>query len=55
VIAHGLGLLAATLGLQNADEHFAAAVAIHERLKAPLLAARARGDWEHIALGVASR
>jgi class 3 adenylate cyclase len=54
-IAHGLGLLAVTLGLQNADEHFAAAVAIHERLKAPLLAARARGDWEHIALGVASR
>ena len=54
-IAHGLGHLAATLGLDSVDEHFAAAVATHERLRAPLLAARSRADWEQVALGVTSR
>jgi class 3 adenylate cyclase len=54
-IAHALGLLAALLGLDSVDEHFAAAVATHERLKAPLLAARARADWEQVALGVPAR
>jgi hypothetical protein len=54
-IAHGLGLLAATLGLDSVDEYFAAAVATHERLRAPLLAGRARADWEQVALGVPSR
>ena len=54
-IAHGLGLLASTLGLDGIDEHFAAAVATHERLNAPLLAARARADWEHVALGLPAR
>jgi hypothetical protein len=54
-IAHGLGLLGSTLAIEGVDEHFATAVTIHERLKAPLLAARARGDWERVALGVPSR
>jgi hypothetical protein len=54
-IAHALGVLGSIIGSEGVDEHFATAVAIHERLKAPLLAARARGDWERVALGVASR
>lgn len=54
-IAHGLGLLATTLGLEGADEHFATAVATHERLRAPLLAARSRADWEQVALALPSR
>jgi class 3 adenylate cyclase len=54
-IAHALGLLASILAMDGVDEQFATAVAIHERLKAPLLAARARGDWERVALGVPAR
>jgi class 3 adenylate cyclase len=50
-IAHGLGLLAATLGRSaEADRWFAEAVAAGERLKAPMLTARARADWERSRL-----
>ena len=54
-IAHGLGLLAATLKLDGVDEYFGAAVAMHERLNAPLLTSRSRADWEQVALGVPAR
>ncbi|PZS15262.1 MAG: hypothetical protein DLM64_00215 [Solirubrobacterales bacterium] len=50
-IAHGLGLLASTHGRPAlAEQYFSQAIAVHERLRAPLLIARARGDRAALAL-----
>jgi class 3 adenylate cyclase len=43
--AHALGLTAPADRPAQVDEHFASALAMHERLKAPLLVARVRTDW----------
>jgi len=54
-MARLLGLLAATLGrFDDADRHFAAACATHERIGAPIFLARARYEWAK-ALLVAGR
>jgi hypothetical protein len=45
-MARLLGLLAATLGRNDeADRHFAAACATHERIGAPIFLARSRYEW----------
>jgi class 3 adenylate cyclase len=54
-LAHGLGLLAATLGRDEAEQHFAQAVSIHGRLEAPLLIQRARADWQSAELALSAR
>ncbi len=45
-VAHYLGLLAATLDrFEEAEAHFAAAAATHERIGAPTWLARTRCEW----------
>jgi hypothetical protein len=52
---HFLGMLASVLGdVVNADEHFERALAIHDRVGAPLLAAETRLEWARSLIGRAS-
>jgi class 3 adenylate cyclase len=48
---HFLGMLACTTGRADlAEDHFAAALAIHERAQAPLLAAETRLEWASLLI-----
>jgi predicted ATPase/DNA-binding SARP family transcriptional activator len=48
-VAHSLGVLAGTMGnLEDADAHFAAAAAMHERINAPFFLARTLLEWSGI-------
>jgi class 3 adenylate cyclase/tetratricopeptide (TPR) repeat protein len=48
---HYLGMLASTTGRADlAEDHFAAAVAIHERAQAPLLVAETRLEWAKLLI-----
>jgi len=50
-VAHYLGLLAATIGRFNdADAHFSAAAATHQRVGAPSWLARSRLEWARMLL-----
>ncbi len=52
VTEHYLGLLAALMGHETtADEHFAAAVAIQQKVGAPLLVAETQLEWAHFLAG----
>ncbi|MCA1841691.1 MAG: hypothetical protein LC792_00610, partial [Actinobacteria bacterium] len=50
-LAHTRGLLASTMGdTEGADEHFAVALAQHDRLTAPALSTRTRVEWARTLL-----
>jgi hypothetical protein len=49
---HYLGMLAVTTGRDaDAEEHFRAAAATHERIQAPIWLARTRLEWARMLLG----
>jgi hypothetical protein len=52
-VAHYLGLLAALLGRDEADTHFAHALDIATRIEAPLFAAMTRIEWGALRLPAA--
>jgi hypothetical protein len=50
-VDHALGVLARTLGItEDADAHFAAAAAMHERMRAPFFLARTWLEWSALLI-----